>query len=266
MQYQLFNAEVDEEESWLNEKQTMVRSEDSPDTLSGAQGLLKKHEAFEADLEEHQAHVTAVREQGAALVKSNNYQKDKVRASVEHLAAQISDLSDRAVGRKAALRFHFEFLQFSREADSVEAWIADKDPQAASKDVGKDLPSVQNLMTKHEAFEASLLAFQARIDAFQATKDALVSSGNVRARDIADREAMVMKRWHALLAASATRKDALNKAQEQFQKIEDLFLTFAKKASQANSWFENAEEDLTDPVRVNSVGFPFFDSAVFRDH
>jgi spectrin alpha len=36
-------------------------------------------------------------------------------------------------------------------------------------------------------------------------------------------------------------------------KIEDLLLAFAKKASQFNSWFENAEEDLTDPVRVNSL-------------
>ena len=35
--------------------------------------------------------------------------------------------------------------------------------------------------------------------------------------------------------------------------MEDLFLLFAKKASSFNSWFENAEEDLTDPVRCNSV-------------
>lgn len=32
-----------------------------------------------------------------------------------------------------------------------------------------------------------------------------------------------------------------------------MFLTFAKKASAFNSWFENAEEDLTDPVRCNSL-------------
>jgi len=32
-----------------------------------------------------------------------------------------------------------------------------------------------------------------------------------------------------------------------------LYLTFAKKASAFNSWFENAEGDLTDPVRCNSL-------------
>lgn len=41
--------------------------------------------------------------------------------------------------------------------------------------------------------------------------------------------------------------------QEQFRQIEELYLTFAKKASAFNSWFENAEEDMTDPVRCNSI-------------
>lgn len=41
--------------------------------------------------------------------------------------------------------------------------------------------------------------------------------------------------------------------QDQFKQIEELFLTFAKRASAFNSWFENAEEDLTDPVRCNSI-------------
>lgn len=42
-------------------------------------------------------------------------------------------------------------------------------------------------------------------------------------------------------------------AQNEFRNIEDLYLSFAKKASAFNSWFENAEEDLTDPVRCNSL-------------
>ena len=35
--------------------------------------------------------------------------------------------------------------------------------------------------------------------------------------------------------------------------MEELFLTFAKKACTFNSWYENVEEDLTDSVRCNSV-------------
>ena len=60
-------------------------------------------------------------------------------------------------------------------------------------------------------------------------------------------------RWQKLLGDSDSRKQRLLRLQEQYRQVEDLYLTFAKKASAFNSWFENAEEDLTDPVRCNSV-------------
>jgi spectrin alpha len=62
-----------------------------------------------------------------------------------------------------------------------------------------------------------------------------------------------MLRWQQLLANSLNRRQKLMDAREYFLKIEELFLSFAKKASAFNSWFENAEEDLTDPVRCNSL-------------
>ncbi len=63
----------------------------------------------------------------------------------------------------------------------------------------------------------------------------------------------VIARWQKLVADSNGRKQRLLQVQEQFRQIEELYLTFAKKASAFNSWFENAEEDMTDPVRCNSV-------------
>lgn len=62
-----------------------------------------------------------------------------------------------------------------------------------------------------------------------------------------------MFRWQRLLSDADARKKRLLRLQEQYRQVEDLYLTFAKKASAFNSWFENAEEDLTDPVRCNSV-------------
>lgn len=53
--------------------------------------------------------------------------------------------------------------------------------------------------------------------------------------------------------ATDARKQRLLHLQEQYRQVEDLYLTFAKKAFAFNFWFEDAEEDLTDPVRCNSV-------------
>merc|ERR1711922_31078 len=63
----------------------------------------------------------------------------------------------------------------------------------------------------------------------------------------------VIARWNRLLSDRAGREQRLLDVQDQFRQIEELYLTFAKKASAFNSWFENAEEDMTDPVRCNSI-------------
>lgn len=84
-------------------------------------------------------------------------------------------------------------------------------------------------------------------------KDQLVTAGHDQTATILNRHGDVISRWNALLGASNSRKQRLLRMQDQFRQIEELYLTFAKKASAFNSWFENAEEDLTDPVRCNSI-------------
>ena len=64
---------------------------------------------------------------------------------------------------------------------------------------------------------------------------------------------LIVFSWQKLLQSSGLRREKLKKAEDRFRNIEELFLRFAKKASAFNSWFENAEEDLTDPVKCNSL-------------
>lgn len=84
-------------------------------------------------------------------------------------------------------------------------------------------------------------------------KDQLIAANHDQSQAILKRHSDVIARWQKLLGDSTARKQRLLRMQDQFRQIEELYLTFAKKASAFNSWFENAEEDLTDPVRCNSI-------------
>ena len=140
------------------------------------------------------------------------------------------------------------------KADVVESWIADKEARIRSDELGRDLSTVQTLLRKQETFDAGLHAFEHEgIQNITKLKDQLVAAGHEQSDAIKNRHNNVISRWQTLLADSDSRKQRLLKMQEQFRQIEELFLTFAKKASAFNSWFENAEEDLTDPVRCNSI-------------
>uniref|UniRef100_A0A452V9V2 Spectrin alpha, non-erythrocytic 1 n=1 Tax=Ursus maritimus TaxID=29073 RepID=A0A452V9V2_URSMA len=235
LEYQQFVANVEEEEAWINEKMTLVASEDYGDTLAG---LLKKHEAFETDFTVHKDRVNDVCSNGQDLIKKNNHHEENISSKMKGLNGKVSDLEKAAAQRKAKLEENSAFLQFNWKADVVESWIGEKENSLKTDDYGRDLSSVQTLLTKQETFDAGLQAFQQEgIANITALKDQLLAAKHIQSKAIEARHASLMKRWSQLLANS----------------VEDLFLTFAKKASAFNSWFENAEEDLTDPVRCNSL-------------
>ncbi|XP_073790665.1 spectrin alpha chain, non-erythrocytic 1 isoform X17 [Danio rerio] len=254
LEYQQFVANVEEEEAWINEKLNLVGSEDYGDTLAAVQGLLKKHEAFETDFTVHRDRVNDVCSNGDELVKKENHNVENIMAKMKALRGKVLELERAAAQRKAKLDENSAFLQFNWKADVVESWIGEKENSLKTDDYGRDLSSVQTLLTKQETFDAGLQAFQQEgITNITALKDQLLAAKHVQSKAIEARHATLMKRWNQLLSNSAARKKKLLEAQDHFRKVEDLFLTFAKKASAFNSWFENAEEDLTDPVRCNSL-------------
>ncbi|XP_077865919.1 spectrin alpha chain, non-erythrocytic 1-like [Saccoglossus kowalevskii] len=252
--FQQFSANVDEEESWLNEKQNLMSSEDYGDTLAAVQGLLKKHKAFETDFSVHKERIADIQKAGQKLMEEGNHQKDAIAQRLQTLQQKAQTLQDAAGYRKGKLEENSAFLQFIWKADVVESWIADKEGMARSDDYGRDLSSVQTLLTKQETFDAGLYAFEKEgIQQITSLKDQLVAANHAQTPAIQQRHTSLINRWEKLLSDSNNRKQRLLRAQDQYRQVEDLFLTFAKKASAFNSWFENAEEDLTDPVRCNSV-------------
>uniref|UniRef100_A0A674EGF3 Spectrin alpha, non-erythrocytic 1 n=1 Tax=Salmo trutta TaxID=8032 RepID=A0A674EGF3_SALTR len=235
LEYQQFVANVEEEEAWINEKLNLVGSEDYGDTLAAVQGLLKKHEAFETDFTVHRDRVNDVCSNGDELINKVRLNQVPNEPKMTSLRGKVSELERAAAMRKAKLDENSAFLQFNWKADVVESWIGEKENSLKTDDYGRDLSSVQTLLTKQETFDAGLQAFQQEgITNITALKDQLLAAKHVQSKAIEARHAALMKRWNQL-------------------KVEDLFLTFAKKASAFNSWFENAEEDLTDPVRCNSL-------------
>ena len=69
-----FIRDVEEEESWISEKQTLMSSNDFGDTLASVQGLIKKHVAFDADVVSHTEKANLLEDRGNQLIEDNNLQ------------------------------------------------------------------------------------------------------------------------------------------------------------------------------------------------
>ena len=231
-----------------------VASPDFGETLAAVQGLLKKQAALETDLSVHEERVKEIAVNGEQLIDAGNYNRDHITQRCEGLKARIELLRKQASERRQKLEDNSAFLQFLWKADVVEAWIADREAHVRSEEYGRDLSSVQMLLTKQETFDAGLKAFEKEgIEALTTLKDQLLAAKHPQSLVIQKRYKEVMVRWELLRRDAAARKAKLLQLQEEYKQLEDLYLTFAKKASAFNSWFENAEEDLTDPVRCNNL-------------
>ncbi|BHF71927.1 hypothetical protein SprV_0401498800 [Sparganum proliferum] len=252
--YQDFLDAVEEETAWILEKQHLLGSEDYGDTLAAVQGLLKQHEAFEADLKVHQNKCSDICTVGRDLIEAGNHNKPAIEQKCEGLMEKVGVLVQNAERRKALLSDNYALLQFMWKTDVVELWIADREAQVHSEDYGRDLSSVQTLLTKHETFDTALESFRTEgIETITALHNQLVQSQHAQTPAIKQRFNALIERWERLQRESDRRKKGLLELQERYKQVEKLFLDFAKRASTFNSWFENAEEDLTDPVRCNSL-------------
>lgn len=118
------------------------------------EGLLKKHDAFETDFQAHQERCKDISEDGAKLVQEGNHHADAINQRCQQLQTKLEHLAALAGKRKAKLIDNSAYLQFMWKADVVESWIIDKETHVKNEEYGKDLSSVQTLLTKQETFDA----------------------------------------------------------------------------------------------------------------
>ena len=105
-----------------------------------------------------------------------------------------------------------------------------------------------------ETFDIGLEAFEKEgIANLTALHDQLVSASHEKTEVVKSKFEDVTSRWKRLQDLAGKRREKLDEVQAHYHHAENLCLMFARKASAFNSWFENAEEDMTDPVRCNSI-------------
>lgn len=79
----LFNRTLDDLESWMDDVETQLQSEDHGRDLTSVQSLLKKHQQLEADVAAHQSEVDQAREVAQSFSAANHFMKEEITERVE---------------------------------------------------------------------------------------------------------------------------------------------------------------------------------------
>ncbi|XP_070577516.1 alpha-actinin-like [Ptychodera flava] len=144
--------------------------------------------------------------------------------------------------------------KFKHKCNIHEEWANGKEQTLQVNDFkGCKLHELKALRKKHEAFESDLAAHQDRVEQIAAIAQELndldyhdVGTINTRCQKICDQ-------WDTLGTLSQKRRAALDEAEAILDRLDHLYLEFAKRAAPFNNWMDGAREDLQDMFIVHSV-------------
>ncbi|CAM1308149.1 SPTAN1 (predicted), partial [Pycnogonum litorale] len=167
LKVQQLYRDIEDEESWIREKEPVAASTNRGRDLIGVQNLIKKHQAVLAEINNHDSRTMAVCESGEDMINERHFASDGIRARVNGLSEKWNNLKDKAFQRKQDLEDSLQAHQYFVDANEAESWMKEKEPIVGSQDYGKDEDSAEALLKKHEALMSDLEAFGSSISALR---------------------------------------------------------------------------------------------------
>ena len=133
----LFGRSLDEFEAWLDEVEQQLSSSDTGKDLATVNNLLNKHGAFEKDIRQHEEICETIHGMTEQFVKSDHFMADELQMRAQDAITRFHRLQEPLESRKDALESSLTLHQFTRDVDDEIQWLLEKEPLAASTDLGE---------------------------------------------------------------------------------------------------------------------------------
>ncbi|XP_006740929.1 spectrin alpha chain, erythrocytic 1-like [Leptonychotes weddellii] len=138
-----FFQDLDDEESWIEEKLLRVSSQDYGRDLQGVQNLLKKHKRLEGELVAHEPTIQSVLDAADRLGDRAAVGQEEIQERLTHFFQHWEELKELAAARGRHLEESLEYLEFMQNAEEEEAWISEKEAMVARGGSGDTLAMTQ---------------------------------------------------------------------------------------------------------------------------
>lgn len=122
---QLFR-DIEDEESWIREKEPIVASNNRGRDLIGVQNLIKKHQAVVAEINNREPKVNGVCEVGVGLIEGGSFMGEEVGKRVERLRSNWGGVREKAEKRARDLEDALLAHQYFADANEAESWMKEK--------------------------------------------------------------------------------------------------------------------------------------------
>uniref|UniRef100_A0A3Q3BGL2 Spectrin beta chain n=1 Tax=Kryptolebias marmoratus TaxID=37003 RepID=A0A3Q3BGL2_KRYMA len=165
---QRFDHKTTMRQAWLNENQRLVSQDNFGYDLPAVEAAMKKHEAIEADIASYEERIGVVVELAAEMEKEGYYDIRRISARKENILGQWSLLKELVAGRRTRLEKNLALQKTFQDMVYMIDWMEGTQVQLLSKDFGKHLLEVDDLLQKHGLQEADITVQAERVETLNA--------------------------------------------------------------------------------------------------
>ncbi|GIY06493.1 hypothetical protein CDAR_514752 [Caerostris darwini] len=226
-----FNRDVEDELSWIYEKEPLAASTDLGNNLVTVQNLQKKHQALEAEIQAHEPLIASVISKGKQMIRIGHYASSNVEAKLNQMQSSLQQLKDLSSIRKLRLLDAVESQTFYSEAIEAECWIKERKPPLTSSDLGKDEDSVQSLMKKLDGLERDIHNFNTNIIKLAKLSQGLIERGHFDSENIQEKQKQVEASYQELKQLAEERGYRLQESKR--------FFNFMRDADEVAAWIQD---------------------------
>ncbi|XP_070577536.1 spectrin beta chain, non-erythrocytic 1-like isoform X2 [Ptychodera flava] len=214
---------------WIDETKMRLLSEDYGKHLMGVEDLLQKHALLDADIAVQGDRVKSVNKQatkflGPTSPEAAGYRPIDpaiVKDRIEHLDSSYAELLNLAAERRNRLDESRKLWQFFWDLADEEGWIKEKSTLMSTADIGRDLTSVNLLLTKQKAMEEEITGHHAQLVSVVQVGEDLIEQQHFGAGKIRVRIQEIMAMWETLQELMTARRKRLQEALNMYQFFAD---------------------------------------------
>ncbi|XP_060523506.1 spectrin alpha chain, non-erythrocytic 1 isoform X2 [Cylas formicarius] len=226
-----FTRDVDDEIRWLSEREASAASPDLGANLSEVRSLHKKHQSLEAELASREPIVSGLVSRANNLIGANHPSADAIKDKANQVRTHLAQVRDLASVRKLRLQDALEAHTFYQEAAEASAWIQERRPFLATREVGQDEDGAHSLQRKLEALTAEVKNFQPTVDRLKRVADGFIEREHFDSANVAERKNRLEDEFDDVRKLISEREVRLSEALQYFG--------FVRECNEVQEWMRD---------------------------
>ncbi|KAM8952646.1 spectrin beta chain, non-erythrocytic 4 [Pelodytes ibericus] len=239
---QRFDQKAAMREAWLSENQRLVSQDNFGYDLPAVEAAMKKHEAIEADISSYEERIQVVADLAQEMESEGYYDICRISAQKDNVLRQWSLLKELLRGRRARLEQNLAVQKIFQEMVYMIDWMDGMQVPLTSKDFGKHLLEVEDLLQKHSLLEADIAAQTERVHSLN---QAALKFTHISDYQPCDPQVICNRVEHVKICLESLCKQA-EKRRVELEESRRLW-DFLQEVEEAEGWIREKEQIMSAP-------------------